>query len=137
MYLQTLHQRPIVGGYVSANLKTTARRFRDHPQLRRVFKPLGDPETLKSKRPTLVESIRLLGTGIVVVHFDRTRRFEIEAKKAESRDQPNILYRVRLLEPQKEILASELAQIRAELRDAFGSPLYQDSEVEIYLVGTR
>ena len=133
MYHQTLHQRPIVGGYISANLRSTARRFRRFPQLRRVFKPL-DEKDLTSARPTLAESIRQLDTGIVVVHLERTRGDEAQAKKSESREAPNFTYRIRLFDPNREMAVPRLQQIRRELQIAFGQPFYADDEVEIYRV---
>ena len=133
MYLQTLHQRPIVGGYVSADLKAVARRFRDYPQLRRVFRPLGGAEG-GPKSPSLVESIRQLEAGLVVVHLRRTAESEAQARLVETRNAPNLPYRLRLYSPRQQMSADDLEEIRGELLDAFGSPVHHDSDVEIYLV---
>jgi hypothetical protein len=133
MYYQTLHERPIVSGYVSANLRTTARRFREHPQLRRIFIPLGEPE-LDPGSPSLVDSIRQLDTGIVVVHLERTVESETEARLAIPKGAPNYPYQIRRFSPQREISVQRLKGVRSELLEAFGNPVYRDGEVEIYLV---
>ena len=133
MYLQTLHQRPILGRSISVNPTSTRTRSKAHPQLRRVFRPFNrDP--MGGVRPSLTESIREIGSDIVVVHLDRTREQESEAKANLSRDASNFLYRDRLYDPMREIPEERLALISQELRSAFGPPAHETSEVEIYLV---
>jgi len=133
MYSQTLHERPILGGSISVNPPTTRRRFEAYPQLRRVFKPFrngpGD-----AAYPRLARSISEIGADIVVVHLDRTREREAEARMSLSRDAPNFLFRDRQYDPRSEMSEAQLRNIRQELRDAFGPPIHQSDEVEIYLV---
>lgn len=132
MYLQTLHQRPILGGAISVTPASTWRRLQAHPQLRRVFRPFGQ-DPMDGVRPSLAESVREIGSGLVVVHLDRTREHETELKEELSRDASNFLSRDRLYDPSHEIPEKQLSQIREELRSAFGPPVHRTSEVEIYL----
>lgn len=133
MYSQTLHQRPILGGSISVDPTTMRRRFETYPQLRRVFKPFR--ETPKdATNPSLAASISAIGADIVVVHLDRSREREAEAKRNLERDAPDFLYRERQYDPKSEMSEARLGVIRRELRDAFGPPTHQTDEVEIYLV---
>lgn len=85
-------------------------------------------------RPTLAESVREIGSDIVVVHLDRTTEYEADLKQALSNDTSNFVYRDRLYDPSREMSAKQLGQIRHELHRAFGPPAHQTREVEIYLV---
>ena len=133
MYFQTLHRRPILGRSISVNPASTWERFASHPQLRRVFRPFKE-DPMHGVRPSLAESVREIGSDIVVVHLNRTREYETDLKEALSKDTSNFPYRDRLYDPSREMPANQLGQIRDELRRAFGPPAHHTHEVEIYLV---
>jgi hypothetical protein len=131
MLSQTRHVRPIAGGYVSKEPPGIRETLKAHPVLLQVFLAHPPPPP---PGESLVDAIRAIRVGLVVVHLDRTfGRIERERGEA-ARDRPDDLYYLRLFNMEKGIFEGNLDRIRAELREAFGDPSYADGDTEIYLV---
>jgi hypothetical protein len=131
MLAQTRHGRPIAGGYISRPPPGIKKTLEDHPALEVIFlahpRPWFGPETLP-------QAIRALEVGIVVVHLDREMgRLQAEREAARQKF-PDDLYTPRLFDPEIGIHADDLERARGQLKEAFGAPVYQDADSEIYLV---
>lgn len=136
MFLQTLHGRPIAGGYVSIPLRHVSRTLREYPVLRRIFQSRSTDAGYSG--PRLTEAIRDLEVGIVVVHLDRTPE-RIRARREEAaREHPGDPYRLLPFNPDQGMPRALLDRFRSELRESFGEPVHvTEGKVEIFLVPDR
>ncbi len=133
MLLQTHHGRPLASGYVSTRLRSVDLLLKRFPVLHQIFERYPKEDAFAG--PSLVEAIREIGVGIVVVHLDRSVGRILERRENERREHPTDLYRQRLHNPETGISPALLDRFRVELREAFGEPVYtDDDQVEIYLV---
>ena len=133
MYLQTLHGRPTSTGYLSTTPRKVHDRFRTYPALQDVFLPFERRETAVPA-PNLVDTIRDLGIGVVLVHLDRTSESVREQGRLARKHHPDDLVVRRLYPASKAIPAADLADIRDQIWVAFGTPIHATEEIEIYLV---
>lgn len=131
MMAQTIHGRPLASGYLSTRLHSIERRLEQYPVLRKVFERY--PPESANEGPGLVETVRELGIGHVVVHLDRTVESYTRRREEVAREHPDDFYRLRLHNPEKGIPRATLDRFRHELREAFGPPVAAEEEVfEIY-----
>ena len=125
LFFQTLHRQPIVGGYVSCVLPEVKARVAELPFLQLIFE--GRPTVDVEVRQGLKQALGTLHVDTIVLHLDRQR----ERLRA-LRDAKAGLPVARIYNPEKGIPEKLLAEIRAALIDAWGSPVYSDSQVELY-----
>ena len=83
---------------------------------------------------SLAEAVRALRIGLVVVHLDREQGRLIARRDEVQRANPSDLYAPRLFDPEKGIFSGDLERCRRDLAAAFGPPVYQDPDTEIYRV---
>lgn len=135
IYLQTLHGRPIVGGYLATTPPSAHRQMSRYPGLWIARTPRR-PNIVSQLETTLSETVREMGVGLVVVHYDRTRN-NLKAAIAEiPRQAPNYLHRIRLFNPRSGLPEKALTQIRRELRSEFGEPILRSPTVEVYRISS-
>jgi hypothetical protein len=125
MYLQTLHGRPIIGGYVSVTPRTAAERLDEFPYLRVIFE--GRPASTIPASEGLPPILERLDIGAVVLHASRIRE-RIEALAATERDP----HRARIHNPEKGIPRTLFDAARRVLVERWGEPAYADGDVEIF-----
>ncbi len=127
LYLQTLHGRPIVGGYTSCVLPEVAERVHDLPFLQLIFegRPKVGPEIIERELPRVLDE---LDVATVVVHRQRVREL-LNERRAQASDQERRLYN-----PEKGIPAATLHAIEKELVARCGRPFYSDTDVTLYRV---
>lgn len=125
MYLQTIHRRPIAGGYVSVTPEHVKELIDRHPFLISIFegRPKEDVPATIGLEPLLDE----IGVTVVALHLGRTRE-AYERKQQELRG----TVAVRFFNPEKVIPQKKLDEVRAELRQLCGVPFWADAEVELY-----
>ena len=121
MFYQTLHHRPMVGGYSSCIPPSIERRVEELPFLKLIFE--GRPEIQVEIEGGLEQTLSQLPIGVVVVHLQRTR---------ENLERLHQAGKGRQFNPEKGIAAKILGEIRSALRKLWGEPYYQDSEVELF-----
>ena len=126
MYLQTLHDQPIAGGYTSCTPPWMEDRVARLPFLRLVFErapPVGAIDIEAELR----RAFAAVPVGIVVLHLDRT----VEAlERAAREEEPS--GGGRLHNPARGIPARTLLAIRAALHRVWGEPVYANATAEVY-----
>jgi len=128
MYLQTLHGRPIVGGYVSCSPPHVTEMLEEYPFLRTILEAERSPSHRDLPAdPGLGESLEGLDVAVVVVHKNRSREW-LAARRAEV-DDP---LEKRRFNPEKGIRGTKIAEVALRLRKLWGEPRYADDEVEIF-----
>jgi hypothetical protein len=125
MYLQTLHRRPIAGGYTSCLPPLMEERAKKLPFLKLIFE--GRPEVKLEVEAGLEQVLAALPVQVVVLHLDRERE-RLEQLAAEHRGTPE----ARLYNPEKGTPAKTLQEVRAALRHLWGEPFYSDAAAELY-----
>lgn len=125
LYLQTLHHRPLVGGYTSCTPPYMEKRVEELPFLQVIFE--GRPKVDTTAAEGLGEVLRTLPVEVVVVHLQRERE-RLEALHKQHLG----TWQARLYNPEKGIPGRVLDETRATLRELWGAPWYTDDEVEIY-----
>lgn len=133
MYAQTLHRRPMVGGYASCLPPGVEERVRGLRFLELAFEPRPREETLaRAETPELLEAdlreaIEALGVAVIVLHLDRERE-TLERLRAghDPRDES------RLHNPAKGLPARTLRAVRKALERVCGAPCYEDAQVAVY-----
>jgi hypothetical protein len=126
MYLQTLHDQPLAGGYTSCTPPWVEERVASLPFLRLVFErspPAGAIDIEAEMR----RAFAALPVGIVVIHLDRT----VEALERAAREEESS-GGGRLHNPARGIPAATLDRIRTVLRRVWGEPVYADLAAEVY-----
>jgi hypothetical protein len=126
MYLQTLHRRRLVGGYVSVTPRSVEDLLVKHPVLRLAFE--GRPQIEADVRQGLERFLAEVEVAVVIVHLQRTRE-RLEALEAQHRGREES----RLYDPERGIAARRLEEFRAALRELWGTPFHGDGDVEIYV----
>ena len=120
MAYQTVHGRPIAGGYVSV----LHRRDRD-PALDRIGGLRPDvPDEID------IEHFRSLGFEAVVFHKDRVRavlRSRLEALPGDASD-----YARKEFDPDAGMPAGVFAKLSGQFEEALGAPVFEDESVRIY-----
>jgi hypothetical protein len=135
MLLQTFHGRPITSGYVSIPMRNASRTIKHFPIMRRIFQSRSTDTGYEG--PDLAATVRALDAGIVVVHLNRTAERIAAARAETARDYPGDHYKLLAHEPEEGMPKALLDRLRAELKEAFGPPVFSDGEdVEIYRVTT-
>ena len=130
MYLQTLHGRPIIGGYVSCTPPRIARRVEEYPFLKTIFRAMPEMEVeVRQALPRLLDDLPI---AVVAVHLGRVRE-DLEKLEEEHRGRPE----ARLYNPDRGIRRAKLEEIRTRLRAEWGEPYYRDRQVELYLRPAR
>ncbi|MFP6737104.1 MAG: hypothetical protein VCD34_00035, partial [Planctomycetota bacterium] len=132
MYLQTLHERPITGGYVSVTPPHVEGLKERHPFLRSIFEAEHSPTYPENPVPALrglkhLFSDGSLGIGVVVLHKTRISE-DLEAKQKLEKDP----VKKRHLDKAKGNLRARVEECREALRKLWGEPLYSDDQVELY-----
>ncbi|HLU47351.1 MAG TPA: hypothetical protein VK116_04680, partial [Planctomycetota bacterium] len=125
MYFQTLHGRPIIGGYVSVtppSIETLLERF---PFLRIIQE--GRPEVEMRASEGLPPILADLPIGVVVLHRGRVRE-DLAAAQAEHAG----TQKERLYNPERGIPRAMFDEIRDVLRSEWGDPYHVDPDVELY-----
>lgn len=132
MLYQTFHGHPIASGYTATPLIRVNEMLNRFPVLRQIFERYPSEEAFKG--PTLSETIRQLGIGIIVLHLNRSVD-AIRSKREEIRkESPNDLYKSRIYNPETGTPRATLEKFREELRSNFGEPVaVEEGVVEIYL----
>jgi hypothetical protein len=125
MYLQTLHGRPLVGGYTSVVPRRMEDRVAANPFLQRIFE--GKPQVEVEAEAGLRRTLEELPVQVVVIHLGR-RRERLEALREQHRGTPE----ARRFNPERGMPGAELDQVRAALKTLWGAPRHADEEVEIY-----
>ena len=132
MYLQTLHQRPITGGYVSVTPPHVKGLIERHPFLRSIFEAEHSRTYPKEPVPALEGLKKLfsdgsLGIGVVVLHKARISE-DLVAKQKLEKDP----VKKRHLDKAKGNLRAKIEECGEALRKLWGEPLYSDDQVELY-----
>jgi len=132
MYLQTLHGRPITGGYVSVTPPHVKGLLERHPFLRSIFEAEHSRTYPEEPIPALeglnaLFSDESIGIGVVVLHTNRSYE-ELKAK----RDAASGLAEKLDFNPAKGNLRAKLDECGEALRTLWGKPLYKDDQVEVY-----
>jgi hypothetical protein len=129
MYLQTLHGRPLAGGYVSVVPARIEERLAAYPALRVLFegRPAPPEPGAEPFEDGLERLLRELPIAAVAVHLDRVRE-DLEARRAAHRGTPRAV----LYNPEKGMPRQALEEARAALRRLWGEPYHADAEVELY-----
>jgi len=125
LYLQTLHRRPLVGGYTSCIPPHMEERVQELPFLKLIFE--GRPQVESAVAGGLKDVLRTLPVEVVVIHLGREREL-LETLRKEHLG----TWKARLYNPEKGTPRRILDETRAALRDLWGEPIYVDDEVEIY-----
>jgi hypothetical protein len=125
LYLQTLHGRPLVGGYTSCIPPHMEKRVEELPYLQLIFE--GRPRVETPVASGLEEVLRTLPVTVVVVHLGRERE-----RLAALREPHLGTWKARLYNPEKGTPRRIIDETRVALRDLWGNPMYADDEVEIY-----
>lgn len=121
---QTLHERPIAGGYVSVLGRGPLRAIRREPALADLF---GLEPALE--RPLDRERLVALGFGVAVLHKDRRRG--LVRRTLESLD-PGDLYGARIATRPGLIADARLGEARRRFEAACGPPFYEDETVAAF-----
>ncbi|HVR76461.1 MAG TPA: hypothetical protein VMT52_19180 [Planctomycetota bacterium] len=125
MFHQTLHGRPMVGGYASCLPPAMERRVQDLPFLKLVFE--GRPAVDVDVASGLSQVLGALPVSVVVLHLDRKReRLEDLARAAQGSR------KARFHDPEKGTAARVIDEARAALEDLWGKPAYADPNTEVY-----
>jgi hypothetical protein len=127
LYFQTLHGRPIVGGYTSVPPEFMEERTRKLPWLAHAF--LGRPDT-KVVEPLdgFRDVLAALPVRVVVVHLTRENE-SLTTLATEHQGTPEARrYNLALGMPR-----AKLTRFREAIRTVCGAPHYADEQVEIYL----
>ena len=132
MYLQTLHQRPITGGYVSVTPPHVKGLIERHPFLRSIFEAEHSRTYPKEPVPALEGLKKLfsdgsLGIGVVVLHKARISE-DLEARQKLEKDP----VKKRHLDKAKGNLRAKIEECGEALRKLWGEPSYSDDQVELY-----
>lgn len=136
MYFQTLHHRPLVGGYVSIPMRSMSNELRQYPVMRRIFQ--SSEHDTGYTGPSLTKAIRAVDAGIVVVHLTRTVEALRERRREAAMRHPGDPYKLLPYEPDEGMPSPLLDRMRAELRDSFGPPVFVEEGIaEIYLTAPR
>ena len=130
LYLQTLHGRPIVGGYTSVPPEFMEQRTRDLPWLEQVF--VARPQTEVDPVTGLEDVLTALPVQVIVVHLGRKLE-SLTALARRHRGTP----RERLYNPARSMPEAKLEHFRAAIRQICGAPHYADAEAEIYVTPAR
>lgn len=132
LYLQTLHGRPLVGGYASCVPPGVEARVAAYPLLRTFFegrpgqeRQVAGPIHWEAEVPRTLEE---LGISVVVVHLDR-RREVIEALRNAARGTAA----ERLHDPETGTPDALVERLLQALRSTLGPPVYSDADTEVYL----
>lgn len=128
MYLQTLHGRTIVGGYVSCSPPQVAEMLEDYPFLQTILEAEASPSYRDLPAdPGLGEVLEGLDVAVVVVHKHRSREW-LTARRA-AVDDP---LEKRYFNPEKGLRSTKIAEVALELRKLWGEPYHVDENVEIF-----
>jgi len=129
LYFQTLHSRPIAGGYASCIPPAMEKRVASLPYLELVFegRPRPELEALEVE-PALRRTLEALSIRIVVVHLDRKRE-DLERRRAELRGTPQ----ARLANPEQGTRARVVDETLAAMRRLWGEPAYEDREAAVFV----
>ena len=132
MYLQTLHQRSITGGYVSVTPPHVEGLIERHPFLRSIFEAEHSRTYPKEPVPALEGLKELfadgsLGIGVVVLHKTRISE-DLEEKQKLEKDP----VKKRHLDKARGNLRAKVDECGEALRKLWGDPLYSDDQVELY-----
>lgn len=125
MYLQTLHGRPIIGGYVSVTPPWVDDLLEKYPFLRVIQE--GRPKVAIDPAVGLPPILDDLPIGVVVLHRDRIRE-ELERERVQHAGSPE----ERLYNPEKGMPRAVFDATRKVLRETWGEPYFANDEVELY-----
>jgi len=128
MYLQTMHGRPIVGGYVSASPPYVAELLESYPFLQTIHEAERSPSYRDLPAdPELAKLVEGLDVGTVVVHRHRTREW-LSEKRAEISDP----LAKRYYNPEKGMRDVKQREVIETLEKLWGPPAYRDDAVLIF-----
>ena len=128
MYLQTLHGRPIVGGYISCTLPRVNELVEEYPYIATILEAERSPTYRDLPAdPGLGNLVRGLGVSVVVIHRKRSR--EWLAKSRAAVEDP---LEKRLFNPEKGIREVKIEEASREMKRLWGPPGHVDDAVEIY-----
>jgi len=125
LYLQTLHRRPLVGGYTSVLPEAMRERVATLPFLQMALE--GRPQVNADVASSLKQVLDRLPVRVVAVHRDRERELLVRLR-AQHAGSP----RQRLYNPEKGMPAARLEATRATLRNLWGDPFYADAKTELF-----
>ncbi len=121
MIAQTVHGKPIAGGYLSTVPPGPLEAITSDPALSDL---MGlDP---RLERPIDVRHLRELGFAVVIMHAEATNSYA--AKKRADSD-PKDLFQRKILGRAGGMKDEKYAAIRKELESQCGPPLYEDGEI--------
>ncbi len=130
MYFQTIHHRPMVGGYTSCIPPGIEHRVASLPYLQLVFE--GRPKMSAGQNVDvgsgLKQALEALPVRVVVVHLDRKRE-SLEEKARLAAGTP----RARLFNPERGTSAAVIDESRTALRGLWGDPIFADAEAEVFV----
>jgi hypothetical protein len=124
---QTVHGRPIAGGYLSVTPKDARDAVRQDPVLRKL---IGFTPTVP--RSIDIAHLRNLGFGTVILHKDRTQEFFKEQLVA--MEKTASIYRARgfLLHPG--IPQEKFQTISDRFEAALGPPIFEDDRIRVFRI---
>ncbi|MBI4605824.1 MAG: hypothetical protein HY721_27980 [Planctomycetes bacterium] len=126
MHLQTLHGRPIAGGYASCVPAWMERRVKDLSLLELAFE--GQPAVQVDVERGLAQVLEALPVQVLVLHLDRERE-RLERLAAQHRGTPLS----RLFNPERGTAARTIAELRSAARKLWGPPVFADEAVEVHV----
>ena len=126
LYFQTLHGRPIVGGYTSVPPEFMEKRTRELPWLAHAF--LTHPPGAVNPLTGFQDVLNSLPIQVVVVHLGRQQE-ALAVRAKQYRGTPE----QRLYNPERSMTAAKLLRFREAIRQICGPPRYADGQAEIYV----
>jgi hypothetical protein len=133
MYYQTIHGRPLVGGYTSCLPPFVKERVARYPFLQLVFEGrpspevvahAGDPAQLEADVRAVLDD---LPVAVVVLHLEREKERLERLRAAHRKGNLSHLYN-----PEKGLPAATMEAIDRVLRDLWGPPCYEDASARVY-----
>ncbi len=126
LYFQTIHRRPIVGGYTSCVPPGVENRIASLPFLGLVFE--GRPKAPVDVAAGVAQVLESLPIRVVVVHLDRKReRLEQRARAVAG------TRRARVVNPERGTKAEVIDATRETLRRLWGEPVFADADAEVFV----
>jgi hypothetical protein len=124
MRAQTIHGRPIAGGYVSVLPEAALQAIAKDPALADLF---GISPRLR--QPIDRAHLAGLGFGVAVFHKDRRQSF---AKRQRLALDPDDLFAHRIASRSGGVPDLKFGALRRALKDACGVPLFEDNEIAVF-----
>ena len=130
MWLQTLHGRPIVGGYVSCTPPNASALLERHPYLRSIHEAERSPtyreHTDLEGLASLLDDTSL-DIEVVVIHLDRSRERILEKRREHEGT-----YAARYHNPEKGLRRAKIEAARAAMERLWGPPVWADDATRVY-----